>query len=68
MAKTPIKPDLKTYVARQDGWVAGRYLSEGETIELSARAAKYEAVDPIKAAEDAPAVPPLAKRPAKSAE
>ena len=36
----------RTYIARADGWVAGRRVTQGEEISLTPAAARYEPVDP----------------------
>ena len=36
----------RSYIARADGWVAGRRVLQGEVIQLTPAAARYEPVDP----------------------
>ena len=36
----------RTYIARADGWIAGRRVTQGEEISLTPDAARYEPVDP----------------------
>lgn len=35
------------YQVQEDGWVAGRRVSAGDRLELTATAAKYERVAPV---------------------
>lgn len=42
MVKGPVK---RTYRALVDGWIAGRRVAVGDEIEMTAAAAKYEAVE-----------------------
>ena len=36
----------QTYIARADGWIAGRRVLQGDEISLTPSAARYEPVDP----------------------
>lgn len=35
------------YIARTDGWVAGKRVKRGDEVSLTAAEAKYEPVDPL---------------------
>lgn len=58
----------RTYIARADGWVAGRRVTQGDEISLTPAAARYEPVDPapqpaktprrVPRAAEPPAAPP----------
>lgn len=50
-------PETRIYVARADGWVAGRRVRKGEAVALTPAAAAYEPVDPAP-----PAAPARAAR------
>lgn len=39
-------PETRIYLARADGWVAGRRVRKGEAVALTPAAAAYEPVDP----------------------
>lgn len=46
--KADTAPDQRseaTYIARADGWVAGRRVKAGDTVLLTKEAARYEPVD-----------------------
>lgn len=50
---------MTTYIARADGWIAGRRVVAGQTVEMTAAQAKYEPVDPLP---EPPAKPARAPR------
>lgn len=45
MTKTPEK---STYIAKADGWIGGKRVKAGDTVSLTAAAARYE---PVQAAD-----------------
>lgn len=45
-----------TYIARADGWVAGRRVTAGDPVLLTKEAARYEPVDLPPAASTAPPI------------
>lgn len=50
MTKTPQK---STYTAKASGWVAGKRVKAGDELSLTPAAARYEPVEPKKAAKPA---------------
>ena len=57
----------QTYIARADGWIAGRRVTQGEQISLTPAAARYEPVDPAPQTVKARRVPRATEPPAQPA-
>lgn len=55
-------PALTLYVARADGWVAGRRVRKGDQVMLPPAAAAYEPVDHATVAAEAPVARARASR------
>lgn len=58
----------QTYIARADGWIAGRRVTQGEEISLTPAAARYEPVDPAPPAEKSPPAAGAPRRAPRAAE
>ena len=59
---------MTLYVARAEGWIAGRRVAAGAVVELTEAQAKYEPVDPAPAPAAAATRPGRAPRQSAAAE
>ena len=52
------------YIAKADGWIAGKWCAKGTPLQMTAHAAKYEQVTLVSAEDDPEAVKSPPRKPA----